>query len=396
MQIRWTRTVAMTLLITLLLAVSIQAKTMYVEQTAKLYKNYNANSKVLMSLASDTKVNVLATKKGWAKVKVSGKRGYIKATLLTSAKPGSGSTSNEQDETLYVETKTKLFKSTSASSKCVAVLPQGAAVTLKLKKGKWAKVTYNRKSGFVKLANLSAKPVDADDDPAPVTPPANEPSSKYETLKPGDSGDSVKQLQTRLKKLEWFYGDIGGNYKTLTTQAVKDFQEAVGLKVTGIAYPETQTALYKSNAPSNVLESTASPASGKAQEMDWWTSNIQSIYPRGSTAVVTDVETGLTWREYRSGGTNHADVQPKTASDTAVLKKVYGGTWSWNRRAVWVSIGGKKYAASMNGMPHGSGSITTNNFSGHHCLHFTNSRTHGSNSLDAMHQAAIKHAAAAS
>ena len=49
----------------------------------------------------------------------------------------------------------------------------------------------------------------------------------------------------------------------------------------------------------------------------------------------------------------------------------------------------------MNCMPHGSGSITDNNFNGHHCIHFTNSRTHGSNKVCSLHQAAIKKAAAA-
>lgn len=46
--------------------------------------------------------------------------------------------------------------------------------------------------------------------------------------------------------------------------------------------------------------------------MDWWKSSIQSIFPRGGTAIVTDVKTGITWKVYRGGGTNHADVQPKT------------------------------------------------------------------------------------
>ena len=105
--------------------------------------------------------------------------------------------------------------------------------------------------------------------------------------------------------------------------------------------------------------------------------------------------TGLSWQVVRSGGTNHADVQPKTAQDTALMKKAYGGTWSWNRRAIWVSIGGEKYAASMNGMPHGSDSIKDNDFDGHHCIHFTNSRTHGTNVVCALHQAAIRKALAA-
>ena len=82
-----------------------------------------------------------------------------------------------------------------------------------------------------------------------------------------------------------------------------------------------------------------------------------------------------------------------TAADTAAMLKAYGGSWSWNRRAVFVTIDGVNYAASINGMPHGTGnSITDNNFDGHHCIHFTNSRTHGSNQVCPLHQAAIKKA----
>ena len=138
--------------------------------------------------------------------------------------------------------------------------------------------------------------------------------------------------------------------------------------------------------------STATPATGSAREMDWWTSDIQNIFPRGAVAVITDVATGLAWREQRRGGTNHADVQPLTAADTAVLKKVYGGNWSWNRRAIFVTINGVNYAASMNGMPHDGGAIEDNDFDGHHCIHFTNSRTHGTDSVCEKHQAAIQKA----
>ena len=141
-------------------------------------------------------------------------------------------------------------------------------------------------------------------------------------------------------------------------------------------------------------DSNATPARGTAKEMDWWTSDISTIFAVGTVAVVTDVDTGIAWNEKRMGGTNHADVQPVTAADTAAMKKACG-SWSWERRAIFVTINGVNYAASMNCMPHGSDSISGNDFDGHHCIHFTNSRTHGSNKVCALHQAAIKKALAA-
>ena len=69
--------------------------------------------------------------------------------------------------------------------------------------------------------------------------------------------------------------------------------------------------------------------------------------------------------------------------------------WSWDRHAIFVTIDGVNYAASMNGMPHGGDSMPDNDFAGHHCIHFTNSRLHVNDKVDSQHQKAIKKAAAA-
>ena len=228
------------------------------------------------------------------------------------------------------------------------------------------------------------------------------------TFKYGSTGDDVKAIQRRLKELGFFSGTLGGHYLTLTQDAVKAFQKAAGLTVDGICGKKTLPALFSDKAPSKKASESQSstsskmasaptkgaavPAKGTAREMDWWKSDIQKIFAKGVTATITDVKTGLAWREQRRGGSNHADVQPLTATDTAALKKAYGGSWSWKRRAIFVTINGVNYAASMNGMPHGGSSIGGNKFNGHHCIHFTNSRTHGSNRVDENHQKAVQQA----
>lgn len=213
----------------------------------------------------------------------------------------------------------------------------------------------------------------------------------------GDSGLFVKDIQSRLHDLGYFHGYIGGNYLGKTKAAVEAFQLDAGLHVDGSCCDEaTLQKLFSDEAQSNEKDILDfEPEYRTAVEMDWWTSNIQSIFAKGVTATITDVETGLTWQEQRRGGTNHADVQPLTKEDTEKLKRAYGGKWKWDRRAIWVTIDGKNYAASMNGMPHGGSSIKNNGFDGHHCIHFTNSRTHCSNKVCPKHQAMIKRAAAA-
>lgn len=134
------------------------------------------------------------------------------------------------------------------------------------------------------------------------------------------------------------------------------------------------------------------PESSEYGEYLEW-SQARNIFSRGTVATVTDVSTGLSFEVKRYGGSNHADTEPRTAKDTAIMKKIYGGSWSWSRKAIIVNVDGRDIAASMNGMPHASQSIYNNNFYGHFCIHFKDSRTHSGNSICSRHQAAVKEAA---
>ncbi|UNC91884.1 LysM peptidoglycan-binding domain-containing protein [Candidatus Contubernalis alkaliaceticus] len=117
------------------------------------------------------------------------------------------------------------------------------------------------------------------------------------------------------------------------------------------------------------------------------------LFNVGATATITDVATGLKFRVKRLGGGNHADVEPLTSQDTETLRRIYGGSWSWNTRAILVEVGGRYIAASMNGMPHSIQTIYNNNFNGHICVHFLNSRTHNTNSVCPNHAAMVRRAA---
>jgi len=121
-----------------------------------------------------------------------------------------------------------------------------------------------------------------------------------------------------------------------------------------------------------------------------WT-EAQKILARMDTAEVIDFETRQRFMVQRRGGTYHADVQPLTRADTAIMKQIYDGVWSWDRRAVLVLVDGLIIAASMNGMPHGQGALN-NNFPGHFCIHFAGSITHATRSIDLGHQLMINKA----
>lgn len=127
------------------------------------------------------------------------------------------------------------------------------------------------------------------------------------------------------------------------------------------------------------------------QLLSW--DKARNIVTRKSIVTVTDLETGLSFRVQRRAGSSHADVQPIAKEDSATMKQIYNGKWSWRRRAILVHTGKGRIAASMNGMPHGGDGIPDNGFSGHFCIHFLGSTSHRSEVPDTPHQLMVYKAA---
>jgi hypothetical protein len=115
---------------------------------------------------------------------------------------------------------------------------------------------------------------------------------------------------------------------------------------------------------------------------------VKEIIPNQSYFTIIDVNTGLSFTVQRRAGSKHADVQPVTEKDTKIMKDIYGGKWSWDRRAILVLTHDQLISASMNGMPHGAGALQ-NNFPGHFCVHFYGSTTHKTPTPDLAHKLMI-------
>lgn len=206
----------------------------------------------------------------------------------------------------------------------------------------------------------------------------------------GDQGQQVLVLQENLARLGYFTASPTGFYGPMTFAAVRDFQRACGLDPDGVAGEQTLAAIQRILALR--LEQTASRGSSRSVAMLPW-DLVNQLWRNGTTARVYDVGTGAVFSAWRLGGSLHADVEPLTKTDTYLLKKVYGGQWSWARRAVIVELNGRFVAGSMNGMPHGQQGIYDNDFPGQFCIHFLGSRLHKNHQIDAAHQAMILKAA---
>ncbi|MFD0827937.1 hypothetical protein ACT8ZR_20095 [Neobacillus sp. M.A.Huq-85] len=131
---------------------------------------------------------------------------------------------------------------------------------------------------------------------------------------------------------------------------------------------------------------SAADISYKIEMLPW--KDVNHILPKYTKFIVLDVETGKKFKVQRRAGSHHADVQPLTTRDTKIMKKIYGGKWSWKRRAIIVIHKDQWIGASMHGMPHGAGALK-NNFPGHFCIHFYGSTTHRTNSMDLSHMLMI-------
>lgn len=247
-------------------------------------------------------------------------------------------------------------------------------------------------------------------------------------LRLGSRGNEVKAVQTELKNLGYFkYSNATGYYGTITKDAVKRFQRANGLYADGIVGKKTFGALnsiinkYKStpvkkvSAVSDSAITLVSNTTNKIVGSFDWFSKVKNLWDRGKTAVVTDVDTGLSFTVKRTYGTNHADVEPLTKKDTEIIKDIWGG-FSWERRAVTVEIDDYIIAGSMTAMPHagldsapankyvrnrsegyGYGvnldAVKNNGCNGVMDIHFKNSRTHSTNVVQKVQQDMIKKAA---
>ena len=208
----------------------------------------------------------------------------------------------------------------------------------------------------------------------------------YTNLQLGSTGNAVIRLQQMLSTLKYSV-NINGYFDEATYAAVLAFQKRNGLTPDGIAGVLTQTKLYSGSCVTGdtVLpeEETGSGSTGNGGgpavsqvKLLHWFNDIKPTIRSGQTVLVYEPASNSSFylKLYSLG--RHADSEPLTANDTAIMKAAWGGKFSWSEKPVYIRLpNGTWCIASMHSMPHLSGALDNNNFEGHLCVHFPRTMT---------------------
>lgn len=341
---------------------------------------------------------------------------YIKTqpTPVPTAAPTAIPPLSELSSTALTSIEKVIIRSaaTTASKNLAIIYKMGTVVALRgqstlVGKDTWYTVRVNGINGWIRgdllriLTKEEEAALNAGGDPGAPTP------ASYRTLQLGSSGEDVTRLQNELNRLGLLNSAyVTGTYNSETASAVRAYQQNNGLTVDGIAGSNTQHKIYGTVPEGTVTPgggSTVTPTLNPVEMVDWYKGDINAFWGRGEVAIMTDVRTGISLRIKRWAGAYHMDGEPLTAADTAALNKIYGVSSAqqileknlYQRRSVWITLKGRTFAASLYGVPHNypaGDTIANNNFNGQLCVHFYNSRTHTSGSVDSDHMKAIRYA----
>lgn len=214
---------------------------------------------------------------------------------------------------------------------------------------------------------------------APDQPVAPQPEGGWTTLKRDSTGTAVKQLQEALAKLGYPIGvssEEGYVFNYSTQWAVECFQRRNGLKADGVAGATTLAKLYGGQAVgantslSTTVVKGVAPGGASLELMQWY-ADVKPYLKRNPYFTVYEPVSGKQWNMKLLSAGHHADSEPVTAADSAIMYEVWGNQWSWNEKPVYVRLAnGTWVLASMPNMPHLSGNNKDNNFNGHTCVHF--------------------------
>lgn len=328
----------------------------------------SADSLKLATLPLQSRLEIISYENDWYHAIYEGVIGYVRQDYVFVSSSSTRTAYSNEDNV-------KLRGGPDTSTYVVLVLSAGQPVKVRDIVGEWYYTIVGNEAGYIHRSYLTMSK------PGSV--------SLERMLKVGMEGQEVTRLQTELYERGFLsIVDITGFYGSRTRQAVREFQEACGIDADGIAGDATLDLVYDENNTVTHDNAMFNMVRGTVELLDW-NEGGSSWLGRGAYFVITDVRTGLSFNARRFGGWLHADSEPVTAEDTVIMKEISGGSWSWNRRPIWITYNGRTVAASMHTMPHMANPTKSNNFDGHFCIHLLGSKVHATERECPRHQACV-------
>ncbi|MBQ3761331.1 MAG: peptidoglycan-binding protein [Clostridia bacterium] len=261
-----------------------------------------------ITIPRGTQLTVLRTRGIWAEVSnAGGSVGYVMLSDLeyvsssTPTPAPTAKTTSVNRPAVISKDSVTVYEGASSSARKMGTLNKGFQVFWVSTTGEWAQIRNNAgtMTGYVKSSQL-------------IFYEAPSASGDFKPLSNGSTGDDVKRLQSRLKELDYYYGDIGGNYLTRTTAAVKLFQQEIGITADGKATSGLQDILFCSYAPTHKTYSRSEKSysdmySGRSDSAvtDFqnllkrlgYLSSVSGTYDSATVKAVKQVQTKLGMRD---------------------------------------------------------------------------------------------------
>ncbi len=257
-----------------------------------LREKASSTSDALQTLPKGTKLEVLGKSGSWYKVTYGKYTGYVYKTYVSVTKTSSSSSASSST--------TRLEKGSTGSAV--------KDLQTKLKKlgyydayvdGDYGDTTVAAVKAFQKKYNLTADGIAGKETLKKLDSVyENADSDKDDdSLRMGDSGSAVKDLQTKLKKLGYYDGTVDSTFGSGTYAAVRAFQKKYNLTADGVAGSETLKKLdsaYKNANSAKDDDSLRMGDSGSAvkdlqtklKKLGYYDGTVDSTFGSGTYAAV--------------------------------------------------------------------------------------------------------------
>lgn len=290
----------------------------------------------------------------------------------------------------YIKSNATLFSGAGFGFSVVGYLQTSTNISVVGKNGDWYKVITPKGNGYIYYTVTGFN--------QDLSPSAQKSSFFDKEIPVDTSKDTITYISYTVQKGDYIWA-LAQKY------GIPDYELTAANNMTAatVLYPGQTIRIPVHNIP---VKDKLSSESGEI--LDWF-KEAQYLFSICKTGKLTDVKTGKSFNIKRTIGANHADCEVLTAADAAVMKEIFGGSWTWKRRPFILEVDGRRYAVSVAGMPHagvdgvpylqnvenrsdnwGYGpnydSISGNGMDGHFDVFFLNSLRHKDSKIDSQHQ----------